>query len=193
MEDTTVSVIGILIASIIMFIVPLILIADRSDDISQLIAQTATSEFVDEVIKSGKITAKRYQEFVNALASSGNTFEIDMEVKILDENTSKIVTDADVSKIGTNSYYSIYTSQIEEKIAISGTEDKKDDVFGVLALKQGDKISVTVRNESATLSQLLKSFYYNASGSDIHIIAATGSGIVAVDGITSIGPSYISN
>ena len=34
MEDTTVSVIGILIASIIMFIVPLILIADRSDDIS---------------------------------------------------------------------------------------------------------------------------------------------------------------
>ena len=66
-------------------------------------------------------------------------------------------------------------------------------MFGVLALKQGDKISVTGRNESATLSQLLKSFYYNASGSDIHIIAATGSGIVAVDGITSIGKSYISN
>lgn len=118
MEDTPISVIGIILAAIIMFIVPLILIADRTDDISQLIVQTATSEFVDEVIKSGKISAKRYQELINKLQSSGNTYEIDIEVRIADPNTSKIFTEAfnGSNRIGPINYYSIYTSQIEEKI-----------------------------------------------------------------------------
>ena len=40
MEDTTVSIIGIIIASILMFIVPLFTIADRNDDISKLTVQT---------------------------------------------------------------------------------------------------------------------------------------------------------
>lgn len=118
MEDTPISIIGIILATIIMFIVPLILIADRTDDISQLIVQTATSEFVDEVIKSGKISAKRYQEFINELQSSGNTYEIDMEVRIADTNTSKVFTESFNGnyRIGPITYYSIYTSQIEEKI-----------------------------------------------------------------------------
>ena len=89
MEETTVTVIGMLIASIIMFIVPLILIADTSDDIAELVAQTATAEFVSDVIKSGEITNDRYYNFVSNLNSSGNTYDIDIEVKILDENTSK--------------------------------------------------------------------------------------------------------
>ena len=50
MEDTAMDVVGILIGSILMFIVPLFLLADRADDVSQLVAQTATSEFVNEVI-----------------------------------------------------------------------------------------------------------------------------------------------
>ena len=67
MDDTLVTIIGIIAASIIMFIAPLILIADRSDDISQLLAQTATSEFVNEVIKTGKITLDNYQRFISSL------------------------------------------------------------------------------------------------------------------------------
>lgn len=173
MEETTVSVIGLIIAAIIMFIVPIILISDISDDISELVVQTATAEFVSDVIKTGEITSRRYQQFVSSLQSSGNTYEIDMEVKILDENTSKYVTDISPTEIGNNTYYSIYTSQIEEKIG-----------DGKLVLKQGDGISVTVRNSSATFSQALKSVYYNTRGNDIHIIAASASGTVAINGTT---------
>ena len=92
----------------------------------------------------------------------------------LDENTSKI--------IGTNNtYYSIYTSQIEDIIGTSGlnTENNND---GKFILKQGDAISVTVRNSSKTLSQSLKSFYYTPIGSDVQIITATASGTVAING-----------
>ena len=183
MEDTTVSIIGVLIASVILFIVPLILIADRSDDISQLVVQTVTAEFIDDVIKSGKITNDGYEKFINSLNSTGNTYEIDMEIKILDKNTAKAVTDKDARKIGNNTYYSIFTSQIEDKIGISG-QNIINNSDGKLVLKQGDEISVIVRNESKTFSQALKTFYYNVTGDEIHIITGTASGTIAIDGAT---------
>ena len=183
MEDSTMDIIGILLASILMFIVPLFLIADRSDDISQLVAQTATAEFINEAIREGQITADNYQRFVSTLYSSGNTFDIDLEVKILDETTSKNVTDNDKEKIGNNAYYSLYTSQVEEKIGLS-IVNRENNRVGKLILKQGDQISVTVRNSSRTLSQSLKNIYYNITGDDVHIIVAASSGTVAINGST---------
>ena len=174
MEDTTISIVGIVIAAVLMFLVPLILIADRADDIAQLIVQTCTAEFVNEIVKSGKITNDQYQKFRDQLLSSGNTYEIDMEIKILDQNTAKIGNN-------NNTYYSIFTSQIEDILTKSG-QDIGDDMEGTLILKQGDGISLTVKNSSKTLSQSLKNFYYNIAGSDIQIIAATASGTVAING-----------
>lgn len=185
MEETTVTIIGLIIAIIIMFMAPLIMIADRSDDLSQLIVQTATQEFVDDILKSGKITKQKYQRFVANLISSGNTYEINMEVKFLDENTSKVVTDSpnDLSKqglsIGPNTYYSIFTSQVEDKIEIT-----PDNPNGELILKQGDGISVKVKNNNITFSQALKSIYYTSRGESLHIITATASGTIAINGAT---------
>ena len=175
MEETTVSIIGILIAAVLMFIVPLILIADRTDDISQLLIQTATADFVDEVIKTGKIMDSEYQHFIARLSTSGNTYDVDIELKILDENTTK--------QGDNNKYYSIYTSQIEDIIGVSG-ESTTNNTEGKFILKQGDVISVTVRNSSKTLSQVLKSFYFGIKGTDIQIITATASGTVAINGAT---------
>lgn len=178
-----ISIIAIIISSIIMFISPLVLIADRSDDISQLLAQTATTEFVNEVITSGQITTDNYQRFVSSLYSSGNTYEIDMEVKILDETTAQQVTKANSQMIGNNSYYSLFTSQIEEKIGAS-EDNQNNNITRKLNLKQGDGIFVTVKNNSKTLSQVLKNFYYNVTEGDLHIIAASSSGTINIDGAT---------
>lgn len=183
MDDTVISIIGIIAASIIMFVAPLILISDRSDDVSQLLAQTATSEFVNEVVKTGKITVDNYQRFISSLQSSGNTYDVNMEVKILDETTSKAVTEKNPTAIGNNTYYSIYTSQVEDKLGISAqiTENNRT---GQLVLKQGDLISVTVKNSSQTLSQTLKSFYSNATSGNLQIIAANSSGTININGAT---------
>lgn len=180
MEETSVTIFGMLIAIIIMFIVPVILISDTSDDISELVVQTATAEFVDDIIKTGQITSTRYYDFVTTLNSSGNSYEIDMEVKILDENTAKIFTGG---VPGDNTYYSLFTSQVEEKLKQSESITSNN-VMGKLLLKQGDGISVTVKNSSSTFSQALKSFYYKATGADLHIISASASGTVAIDGRT---------
>ena len=183
MDETVISIIAIISASIIMFFAPTILIADRSDDISQLLAQTATAEFVNEVVKSGKITVDNYQRFISSLQSSGNTYEVDIEVKILDETTSKIVTQSNPKLIGNNTYYSIFTSQIEDKLGVS-SQIKDNNRYGQLILKQGDLIFATVKNNSQTLSQTLKSFYFSTTSGDLHIIAASSSGTININGST---------
>ena len=184
MEHTSMDIMGILIGAILMFLVPLFLLADRADDVSQLVAQTATAEFVNEVVRDGTITSDNYQKFRSTLFSAGNTFDIDLEVKILDKTPSKMVTDSDIESIGNNSYYSLYTSQVEEKIGQSSTTSPGNNRYGKLILKQGDQVSVTVKNSSKTLSQALKNVYYNVTSSDIHIIVAASSGTVAINGST---------
>ena len=106
-----------------------------------------------------------------------------MEVKILDETTSKVITQANPTEIGNNTYYSIYTSQVEDKIGTSSqiTENNRT---GQLILKQGDLIFVTVKNSSQTLSQVLKGFYNTATTGNLQIIAASSSGTININGAT---------
>ena len=173
MEDTSISIIGIVIATILMFLVPFFLLADRNDDVSQLIAQTATASFVDNILKTGRITLDDYQKLVDDLNNSGVVFEVDMEVKVLDKNVSQLYTKNN-NVIGNNEYYSLYTSQIEDILYNSSSEK--------VVLKEGDRVSVTVKNSGKTLSQTLKNIYYTVTGEELHIIVATGSGMVAVNG-----------
>lgn len=181
MEDITTSVIGIFIGVIIMFIVPLILVSDRSDDIAQLTSQTATINFVDNVIKSGKITNDAYQDFRSMLTTTGNVYNVEMELKILDTNSAKEYTIAE-GESGKNTYYSIFTTSIEEKLAEVYDENAED--LGAIILKEGDVFSVTVKNDSLTLSQSLKNIYYKLRGENLHVILATSSETVAINGAT---------
>lgn len=181
MEDSTVSIVGIIIATILLFIVPLILIADRGDDISQLTVQTLTAQFVDNIIKQGKITNEEYQRFLSSLQSSGNTYEVSIELKILDENTAQRDNVA-TRQVGQNSYYSLYTTQIEERLQATDATDTSLNKTEQIILKEGDIISVTAKNSSKTLSQTLKSIYYTIKGEDLHIIASTSTGTIAVNG-----------
>lgn len=165
MEDITISIVGIFISAIIMFIVPLMFTSDKADDIAQLTSQTAATNFVDNVIKSGKIVIDDYDDFRSMLATTGNMYDVEIEVKILDLNS--------VKNTEQNVYYSIFTSQIEDKFT-------KGDII----LKEGDVFSVTVKNTSLTISQSLKNIYYKLRGENLHIIAATASGTVAINGAT---------
>ena len=79
-----------------MFIFPLMSVAERGDDMSQLSVTTATTEFVDNSRSIGKITMDNYSKLVSAIQSTGNAYDIEIEVKVLDENIGKI--DAPISR-----------------------------------------------------------------------------------------------
>ena len=162
MNDTVMTVIAIFLAAILMFMFPLMSTADRSDDIAQQAVQTATTEFVDDIRTTGKITQDKYDSFLQTISSTGNSFDVEMQVEILDENANKKTTQASSSKVGENYMYTEYTSQIAK-------------------LKEGDIVAVTVKNTNKTISQVLKNFMYRVTGNGNYNIAAQHSGIVNVN------------
>ena len=64
MGDSFITIIAIFLAAILMFIFPLMSISERTDDISQLSVQTATTDFVDKVRTTGKLTLDDYDKFL---------------------------------------------------------------------------------------------------------------------------------
>lgn len=171
MGDTLITIVAIVLAAVLMFVFPLMTMSDRTDDVSQLSVETATTEFVDDVRTTGKLTLAKYEKFVETISATGNAYDVEMEVKTLDENPGKKTTQTSSDKIGENVYYSTYTSQILDTI-----ENK------TLSLKEGDIFSTSVKNTNTTLSQQLKNFFYTVSGNDTYTIAAEAAGMVTANG-----------
>lgn len=175
MGDSLITVVAIVLAAVLMFIFPLMSVSERNDDIAQLSVQTATAEFVNDVRNTGKLTEDNYNKFIDTLSATGNYYDIEVEIKRLDENPSKNPALGTSDKIGENLYYSEYTSQILEQLT-------KPENKGVIVLKQGDIISVRVKNTNKTIAQMLRSFFYSISGSDTYQISASQSGVVMANG-----------
>ncbi len=172
MGDSLITVVAIFLAAILMFVFPLMSMSERTDDISQLAIQTTTNEFVDKIRTTGKITLDEYDKFMTTLQATGNSYDIEMQVHQLDENPGVKVTQAEMTKIGENIYYTRYTSQIQQELQASGS----------MKLKEGDMVSVTVKNTNKTIAESLRNFFYQLTGDNSYEIAAKHSGIVTVNG-----------
>lgn len=171
MGDSIITIVAIFLAAILMFIFPLMSLSERSDDIAQLSVQTTTAEFVDNIRATGKLTLNDYDKFLNTLTATGNSFDVDIQIQKLDENPGVKVTQGQKDKIGENIYYSVYTSQIMNELNANNE----------IKLKEGDIVSVTVKNTNKTISQLLRNFFYRVSGNDTYQISAQHGGIVMVN------------
>ena len=114
-----------------------------------------------------------YSKLVTTVNSTGNTYDIELELKVLDENIGKKSAWTQGTVIGENVYYSIYTSQIVDRL-------QADE--GVYNMKEGDILSATVKNTNKTLSQTIRGIFYSISGSDTYTIAAHHAGIVTANG-----------
>ena len=172
MSDTLITIVAILLAAVLMFIFPLLSVSERSDDISQLSIASATAEFVDNSRSIGKITMDNYTTLISKINATGNSYDVELEVKVLDENIGKKSAWTQGTVIGENVYYSVYTSQIVERLKAEG----------VYVMKEGDIISASVKNTNKTLSQTIRGVFYSLSGSDVYSILAQHSGIVTANG-----------
>lgn len=172
MSDTLITVVAIILAAILMFIFPLMSIAERSDDMSQLSVQTATNDFVNSSTTIGKITMDNYSKLISTIGATGNAYDIEMEIKVLDENVGKKTAWTSGTVIGENVYYSVYTSQITDVLQKGGS----------YAMKEGDIFSVSVKNTNKTMAQTIRGAFYSLTGNDTYQIAAQHSGIVKATG-----------
>lgn len=172
MGDSLITIVAIFLAAILMFVFPLMSISERNDDIAQLGVQTATIEFVENIGSTGKITMADYDAYLQSLVATGNSYDVEMEVKVLDENPGKKTTWAVTDKIGENIYYSVYTSQIQDVLI---TDNK-------YVLKEGDVVTVSVKNTNTTISQMLRNFFYTVTGQDTYQVMAQHATMVKSNG-----------
>ena len=112
MDNTLMTIIGLFLVATLMFLVPLMAITERNDDIAQSVIQTAVSEFTDTSSNAGAITQHAYEELRSRLNSTGNSFEIIIEVQHLDENPGKKTVYTSGNLIGENIRYSTFTTEI---------------------------------------------------------------------------------
>ena len=178
MSDTLITIIAILLAAVLMFVFPLMSVAERGDDMSALAVQTAVTEFVDNSRAIGKITIANYNKLVSSIEATGNTYDVEIEVKRIDENVGKKSEWTSGSVIGENIYYSVYTSQITDVIG----DGANSNGTGTYNMREGDILSVSVKNTNKTMAQTIRNAFYSISGSDTYQIAAQHSGIVTATG-----------
>ena len=175
MSDTLMTIIAIFLSAILLFIFPLMSISERKDDISQSAVQTATSEFVDEISISGKITPMAYETYVQKISATGDTYEVELEVQHIDENPGKKVTSTASDLIGENIRYSTFTTEILDNMYSEGTEEP-------YLLKKGDNVIVTVKNTNKTMAEQLRTVFYKITGKNTYQIAASSSSMVVNTG-----------
>ena len=168
MSETLITVVAIVLVAGLIFFVPLVTMADRFDTTSQSEVEAIVSDFVEEVRTTGKITETKYSQFLENLNSLGYTFDVEMEIKNIDENQGKKTSQTSNYKNGENVYYIEYKAQVEEELEKNG----------VKKLKTGDIVLVEVRNTNLTLSQQLKNWAYKIVGNDTATIIASKAGMV---------------
>jgi len=182
MSDTLMTIMGIFIAVILMFIYPLVEIASKNDEISQTVVQVAVSEFVNTVATQGKITQFDYNELIQKINATGNSYDIQIEAQILDDNPRRTTTTGSSDLLGDYQYYSVYTNAILD--AVNSDE-------GEYVLKKDDYIIVTVKNTNMTIATQLKNMFYKIIGKDTYTIGTSSSALVLNGGQTEVEPEVV--
>ena len=144
--------------------------ANQNDSITQTSVQTMVSDFVNTVAREGKITETNYDEFVQKLYATGNSYSIELEVQHLGDNPGK--KGENINVIGENVYYSVFTNYIEGELESNH----------VYKLKQGDYIKAKVQNTNVTFGTQMKNFFYSIMGKDTIAIEASSSALVTTTG-----------
>ena len=167
MENNASAILAIFVAAIIMFGYPLITMARKTDRAAQLVVEVATDEYVDTIRTKAIIKLEDYNAYINKISSTGNAFDIEIELQRLDENVSKKATQAGGSIQSKNTYATYYTTQVMQMLS---------DNNGILLLKEGDIISIKAKSANTTIFQQLTK--YVGENSVTGSIAAYSSGIV---------------
>lgn len=171
MSDTLITVIAIFLAAVLMFVFPLMTVSNTQDEISQVAVQSIVSEFVNNAATKGKVTESDYDAFTTKLYATGNTYDIQLEHKIMTTNPNKGASD----KNGENIFYSVYNTTI-----LDGDNGLSKN--GEYILKKGDYIIATVKNTNTTVATQIKNFLYSIVGKDTYTIAASASALVINNG-----------
>lgn len=171
MSETFITIIAIMSAVVLMFAVPFIATANQNEKITQSAIQTILDNFTNTVAREGKISKSTYNDLIEELHATGNTYDVSLEVQLIDDNPGAKGDNKDV--IGENIYYSEYTSTIVEKLN-----------EGDYLLHQGDYVIANVKNTNVTTMTAIKNFFYGLVGKETIALDASSTILISKTGYT---------
>lgn len=149
--DSLITIFVIAFVTVIFFIFPLMSTANLNDSVAQVTLKTNLENFVNQICDTGKIQKEDYDKFLERI-NVGNTYDVQIDVKVLDDTPNKKVV-ANSGNVGENAYVTYYNSQILDQLYKKDDSGKDDP--GVLYLKEGDQVHISIKNTNVTLSQQL--------------------------------------
>ena len=158
------KIIAIILSVILMFIAPLLYMAQKQDVISQSYVSNKTTEFIDSIKNSGYISMQMYMDYINKIDATNNLYNIEIvhAKKVVEplynENSGNFLEDN----------YIYYVNTYQDKIL--ETLDKGEDY----KFSQGDYISITVVNRTKTIATRLMELFYSSDVPDEQILVTYG-------------------
>lgn len=138
-EITLAAVFLIFVAITLIVGVPLLTMADRTSDITQTVAQAVTNEIGNRIVQKKTITQEDIDDLYQLLPEEV-LWDLQIQVLVSDANLGKKGIQVAKDKVGENSYYAIYLTDILKEI-----EEK-----GFYELKVSDILTITLTNESSS-------------------------------------------
>lgn len=158
MDSPLWKLLGFFLAAVLLFLVPVMSILERQDDVAFTAVFTEVNRFADSARDTGYITPNMYTEFVNRLNATGNTFEVSLR-------HVKSVINPVYRQNGANLEF---TGEYEiNRLSVSETEilstlfpdNSSLDVFDKARrydMKEGDLLFAEVKNKGKTMATALR-------------------------------------
>lgn len=168
MQDIAITIIVIIIAAILLFVFPLLATAENKNEVDLAYVQSATTEFVNESAARGVITLESVDGLKQKLATTGNTYNVNLEVNRKTDDVGKKTGWATGANLGEGAFFTLQGTQINEQL----------ESFGQFKLNTGDTLTAKVENSSKTMASSLKSAILGVTESSKSEITATASALV---------------
>lgn len=162
--DSFGKIIAIFLATILMFISPLLYMAQKQDAISQIYVSSETTKFIDSIKNSGYISRNMFDDYVHKIDKTGNLYHIEIThshkkvAPIVDVDTNVVLEDF------SSYYYNTYEDEIFEQF-----DQGKDYYFN-----RGDLISIVVSNKNKTTAVSILESFLGRDIADTQIVVTYG-------------------
>ncbi|MGB8455268.1 MAG: hypothetical protein WCD89_23420 [Anaerocolumna sp.] len=161
------KIVAFILVAIIMFLGPLLYMAQKQDSINQSYISNETTRFVDSIKNTGLMSREMYMDFIRKIDHTNNLYKIEII------HSHKVVEPEYDENAGVflNDYFTYYTNTYQDEI-VSAFDQGEDYNFS-----QGDYISITVVNRTRTLATKLMELFYRADIPEKQILVTYGGRI----------------
>lgn len=108
MQDVAITVIVILLASLLLFVFPLLATAENKNEIDLEAVNSAAKTFVDNTANASAITLKELDLLKQKIATTGNAYDINLEISRKTDNVGKKSSWQSGTNVGEGAFFTLH-------------------------------------------------------------------------------------